>query len=174
MRRFNSLRYIAPVMLLLVLIISCSHGADSPAYPDLSDGDKEIASGTVSLGPVETIGNEISIPVEFSGVDDLYALSLRVGFDSEGLVPVNVEWSGIIGEEDATFQLLDRKGFLPLAFARLSGMPGIKGEGTLCTLRFSVIDPELANPWIISDEDYLVAYNAFGSRLNLETGGESR
>ena len=173
MKRPLFLRFFASCAILAWLIMGCSGGSGSPAEPPLND-TRSAAGGTISLGaPVET-GNEIAIPVEFSDACDLYAMSFRVGFDPDGLRPIGVDWTDVVGDEDSTFQLLDRRGFVPLAFARFSGLPGIAGDGDLCTLRFRILNREHAGVWIIPDEEYLVARDSMGRRLTLLAGGESR
>ncbi len=171
MNRLSPVRVLALGAIILFLTLGCSHRSGSPMAPD-DVGD--LAGGTISLGTPVVDGDGISVPVEFSGAVDLYALSFRVGFDPEKLSPVAVEWSDELGEEDSTFQTLDRKGFVPLAFVRFNGISGLRGNGRLCTLRFRRLGEQDSTPWIIADREYLVAYNALRSRLILDVGGEAR
>jgi len=173
MYRLRPLRFLATGVILAFLAVGCSHGSRSPVSPDVP-GDRSTAAATIALGAVVETGNEISVPVDYSDADDLYAMSFRVGFDPAGLVPVAVEWGRVVEEEDAIFHKLDCSGFVPLAFTRFSGLRGIGGDGTLCTLRFRVLDQERANCRLVADEDYLVAFSSLGERRTLRIGGEAR
>lgn len=174
MKRLTIPRVLAIGAVLLALAIGCSRGSgggDSPTTPELP---RETHNVVISIGPGVASGGEIVFPVEFADAVDLYAFSFRIGFDPSGLRPAGVEWSETLGEHDATFHLTNQQGFLPLAFARYDGIRGLDGAGALCTLRFAVLDPGRATPWIIADPAYLVAFNAFGEPLNLLPGGEAQ
>ncbi len=173
MKRLCFLRSIAAGVILVLLALGCSGGSDSPASPGLTDS-RTVSITTIALGDAEIAGDELTIPVLLDGINDIYAISFRIGFDPNALMPIGVDWTDSLEDEDATFQMLDRSGFVPLAFARFSGNPGLEAKGTLCTVRFRVIDPENATSWIVPDDSYLVAYNYLGDRLNLQTGGEAR
>ncbi len=174
MKRFYLMRFIATGVVIAALVVGCSGGSNSPLAPDTSTGPRSTAGGTILLGdPIETAG-EISFPVEYSGADDIYALSMRIGFDPDGLEPVGIEWGESVGNDDSTFHHMHRPSFVPLAFARFNGGMGLAGEGRLCTLRFRIRNRERVRAWIIPDEEFIVAYNSYGDRLHLSVGGDAR
>jgi len=158
--------------ILAWLIYGCSGGSGSPTAPPL-DEIRDTVGGVLTLGSPVISGDEIAVSVEYSDAYDLYAMSFRVGFDPAGLRPVGVEWGDIVGDEDSTFRFLNADGIVPLAFARFSGLPGIDGSGTLCTLRFRILDPQSSDVRIIPDMEYLVARDSMGRPLTLTVRGES-
>ena len=173
MKRLFVLRFLVLGVVLALLALGCSGGSGSPLAPDPSDEDTRLA-GTISLGtPVEN-GDELAIPIEFSDAEDLYGLSFRLAFVQDALSPVAVDWSGVVEQEDATFHMLNRRGFVPLAFTRYNGLRGLRGSGTLCTVRFRIRTQSRSRPWLIADDAYLVAYNSLGQRLRLRVGGEAQ
>lgn len=173
MKRLFIPRLVIFCAIVALLVYGCSGGSGSPTAPPLQDG-REIAGGVLSLGSPEISAGEVTVPVEFSDAYDLYAMSFRVEFDPDGLRPLDVEWGDFVGEEDSTFQFLNADGIVPLAFARFSGLPGIDGDGTLCRIRFRILDPGSADARILPDPDYLVARDSTGRPLTLTVGGESR
>jgi len=174
MKRFYLMRFIAIGALIVALALGCSGGSNSPLSPDASDDSRSIAGGTILLGVKIEVGDEISIPVRYSGTDDLYAVSMRIGFDPDGLEPVAVEWSDVVGNDDSTFRHLNHHEYVPLAFARFNGGRGLSGEGTLCTIRFRIRDRDRTRAWLIPDEEFIVASNSLGDRLHLHVGGDAR
>jgi hypothetical protein len=173
MKRLSVPRVMVLCAILAWMVCGCSGGSGSPTAPPLQE-NRETAGGVLTLESPVVSGDEISVAVEYSDAHDLYAMSFRIGFDSDGLRPVGVEWGDIVGDEDSTFQFLNAGGIVPLAFARFSGLPGIDGNGTLCTVRFRILDPERTDIGIIQDPDYLVARDSMGRPLTLAAGGESR
>jgi len=174
MKRFYFPRFVIVIAILIMLAVACSKGSDSPLVPNDNSDSTDTLGGRISLGIPVQDGDEVIIPVEFSGAVDLYAMSFRVGFGPNGLEPVGIQWSNQVGEEDATFSHLNQHNYVPLAFARYSGMPGLDGHGTLAHLRFRILDPNYDGPWIIRDRQFLRARNSIGVELRLEVGGDSR
>ena len=174
MKRFYIPRYLIAVAFFIVLAVACSKGSNSPVAPTDDTNNGDSLGGKISLGmPIET-GDEIAYPVQFGEAADLYAMSFRVGFEPSGLEPIGVEWSDEVGEEDATFHVCDQRDFVPLAFARYSGMPGLQGHGTIAFVRFRIISRDHRHPWIINDVRFLKARDSVGNNLRLESGGDSR
>jgi len=172
MKRLTIPRLVATGAILVAIIVGCSGGGSKPTAPP--DQLRAVSDVVLTLGQVTRNGNEISVPVEYSGAVNLRALSLRAGFDPAGLRPMEVKWGETVTDKDSTFQLLDRDGFLPLALVTFDDSACLNGSGTLCTLKFTVLDSERAKPWIIADPAYLVAKGPQGQPLNMTVGGESR
>jgi hypothetical protein len=173
MKRLTFPRSIATGVILAFLALGCAGGSGDgePTTPSLPrEGGRVI----LSLGTAGELGGRIEIPVDFAEAVDLYALSFRVGFDPEGLRPESVEWSDVVGDEGATFELVNQPGIIPLALVRLDGNRGIEGSGILCVLRFEVLDPGRASPWIVADPGFLVAYDSLKRPVALVVGGEAR
>jgi len=171
MNRFFFPRLVVLFITVAILPLACSKGSSSPTAPE---NPRDVSTIQLRLGISEVQDDILSVPVEYSEAEDLYAISFRIGFDITGLQPDSVEWNETLMEDNGTFQMLDRVGFMPLAFARFDGGTGIDGSGELCRLKFRILDPEKSNPWIISDPDFLVARNSRGDRMKISTGGESR
>ena len=167
---FKWVRIPAALVLISILIFGCS-GGGSPSEPNIPRDQEAIVLSLGTLSPEPIPGSEVTIPVFVTDAQDLYAFSFRVEFDPNGLRPVDVDWGGFKGETDVVFNPLDRQGFLPLAYARLDG-GAFKGDGTVCILKFTVLDPSIINVRIIDDPEYLVAYDPSHVRLNLTVGGE--
>ena len=172
MKRFYFSRYITVIVILISLAVACSNGSDSPLSPDDND-QSELPGGRISLGIPIDDGSELVIPVDFSEAEDLYAMSFRIGYESQGLELIDVEWDNIVGDEDATFHNRHQRNFVPLAFARYSGMPGLRGHGTLARLRFRIKNQNYSDPWIIRDREFIRARDSLGNELRLEIGGGS-
>lgn len=167
MNRFFTTRFIIFGMVLLFLAIGCS-GGGNPTEPGI---DKNAAEFTISLGESQIQGDELIVPVLIDGTADLNAMSFRIGFEHDGLVPLAVEWGLMLMEGDSMFYVLDRDGFVPLAFARMEGIRGIDGSGEFCRLRFRIRNHERRRIWIIDDPDYLVAYDSLKRRMRMRPGG---
>jgi len=174
MKRLSVVRYIAIGALVLIFAINCSGGSDSPVVPDNEDSGRMADAGSVGFGEFEISGDEIIFPVEYSDASDIYAMSFRVGYDSDFLEPVAVEWSSELINEDSTFHMLDRDGYIPLAFARYAPSGGLTGNGELCRLRFRMLGGESRNPWVIGDEEFLVARDSLGRHMRLRVRGGAR
>jgi hypothetical protein len=172
MKRLTILRLIATGAILVAIIVGCSGGGSNPTTPP--DQLRGASNVILTLGQVTQNGSEISVRVEYSGAVNLRALSFRAGFDPAGLRPMEVQWGEAVTDQDSTFQLLDRDGFLPLALVTFDDSVSLNGSGTLCTLKFTVLDGGRAKPWIIPDPAYLVAKGPQGQPLNMTVGGESR
>ncbi len=172
MKLTSVVHFIAFAVIFACMIVSCSKGSGSPVVPGTTTDSRVVSGGIIALGSPEISGDVVSYPLEITNADDLYAFSFRVGFDQTGLSPVNIEWTELVTDEDAVFTLLDRPGFIPVAYSKFSGNYGLTGDGILCTVTFNVLDPENSTPWIIGDEDFLVAKNNFGDSVILEAGGE--
>ena len=168
MNRLTLPRLLFTGAVLVVLIVGCS-GGGSPSLP--SDQNHSLAGPTLILGDITQTGDEITVAVEYTGAKNVRAMSFRVGFDSNQLQPVNVDWSPSVSDQDSCFEMMDRPGFLPLAMARLGDPDGLSGDGVLCRLRFKVLDARHRNPWIINERGYLVAKDVIGRPLDLCVGG---
>ena len=166
MKRFRLLCFFIVSGIAITLSVQCSHRSGSPTVPDLSNNKNHVAA-YVSFGQPEESNGELIVPVNFSDANDLYAASLRVSFDPSGLKPVEVDWTGSLTENDSSFDLTDRDGFVPLAFARLKGVRGFDGSGTLCKLKFSILNGDRKEIRIIDDPEFLLAYNGIGSKMHL-------
>jgi hypothetical protein len=172
MTRLTFLRFFAMASVLVAVVIGCSGGGGGPVAPvDQQSPDRVIG---IALGDIVQSGNELTAEVRFTGAVDMHALSFRVGFDPAGLKPVEVTWSDAVTVEDSTFQLLDRDGFVPLAMATFGGFGSLNGDGSLCTVRFTILDATKSAPWIIPDPAYLVARDSAGQPLSLVAGGGPR
>jgi hypothetical protein len=158
-------------ILISILVLGCS-GGKSPFVPNNPKDTQSIVLALGTLSPAPAQGAEVTIPVLISGAHDLCAFSFRVEFDKAGLKPIAVDWGAFKGETDAVFNPLDKPGLLPLAYTRLDG-GGFKGDGTVCLLRFTVLDPSRVNIHIIKKPGYLVAYDPSHTPLNLTVGGEA-
>jgi hypothetical protein len=171
MKRLTILRLLAIGVMLVAIAVSCS-GKGTPTTP--ADQNNSKSTATLSLGDAIETGDEISVPVEYADASDLYSFSFRIGFDPAGLRPEEVMWDKSIGPDDSTFQMLDREGFVPMAIARLSGARGFDGSGTLCTMKFRVLDPNRARPWIIDDPNFLVGRDHTNRPCRMRVRGEAR
>lgn len=174
MNRLALPRYVVIGLVALVIALGCSKGAHMPTLPGTDEQPRNPAGGTIYLGEFESSGDELIVPVLFRDAFDLYALSFRVGFDQTGLQPLRVEWGSRVEEQDSTFSVMNQHGFVPLAFSRFSVASGLTGEGTLCKLHFRFMDPTMATPWIIRDQEFLVARDSLGGHLTLNVGGDSQ
>jgi len=161
----------AVLILISILILGCS-GGKSPVVPNNPKDAQSIVLSLGILSPAPAQGAEVTVPVLIADAHDLCAFSFRVQFDPEGLRPVAADWGTFKGETDVVFNPLDKPGLLPLAYARLDG-GGFKGDGTVCTLKFTVLDPSRTNLRIMKDPKYLVAYDPSHTPLNLTVGGEA-
>jgi hypothetical protein len=171
MNRFTVPRLLVTGAVLVALIVGCS-GGGNPSFP--TDQNHSLAGPTLKLGDITQTGDEITVAVEYTGAKNVRAMSFRVGFDSAGLRPLDVDWSPSVGGNDSCFQMLDRAGFLPLAMASMGNPDGLTGDGILCNLRFMVLDRGHRMPWIIDDRRFLVAKDIMGRPLNLCVGGGAR
>lgn len=167
-------RYVLFGLIALFIAYGCSHGSSSPTTPGAGELPRDPAGGTIFLGQFEQSGGELVVPVRFRDAVDLYAMSFRIGFDPSGLEPLRVDWGSRVEGEDSTFCLMDRPDFIPMAFSRFSIGRGLDGEGTLCMLRFRIINHDRAAPWIINNPEFLVARNSLGEHLTLKVGGDSQ
>lgn len=171
MKRLQLPRSIVTIVILAFVAIGCSGGSGDPITPG---PDHQAAEVSISLGPGEEIDGFMVYPVMLEEVTDISAISFRIGFDTEGLKPVGVEWGDTITGEDGTFHMLDRPDFLPIAFARMNGRNGIRGDGEFCRVRFRIRDRERIRAWLIDDPDFLVARDSLGNRLRMRVRGENR
>ena len=167
---FLWVRYPAALLLISIMLFGCSGG--NPSEPIVPRNQEGITLTLGILSPEPAQGVEVTIPVLVSDAENLYAFSFRVEFDPAGLKPVDVNWGDFKGETDATFNPLDRPGLLPLGYSRLDGR-GFNGDGTVCTFKFTVLDPTRINIRIVDEPGYLVAYNPAHEILDLVVGGES-
>lgn len=172
MKRFAFLRIVAVTVVLFTIMLGCSDNSSSPVSPDQQL--REASTTDISLDNFTQTGQTISVPVKFSKAKNLCGLSFRLGFDPEGLRPYEVKWGNIVEESDLTFQLLDRKGFVPLAYAGFANGKGLNGSGILCTVNFSIIDPQKSDVWIIDDPQYLVGKDSVGRNIRIRARGEGR
>jgi hypothetical protein len=168
MKRLTVTRLFATGILLVAIAIGCSSGK-GPLSPEPSRQNSMF----LSLGNVEQNGNEITIEVNYSRAVELRALSFRLGYDPQGLKPVDIQWNDL-SPDDSTFQILNRDGFLPLAIAAFGRPIGIDGNGTLCTIKFQVLDPSRGGVHIIDDPAFLVAKDLTGTSIDMSVGGGSR
>ena len=174
MKRFTIPKFLATGVILVSILVGCSHGSGGPTDPGFPDGTNDTPDFTIRLVQGAETANEIEFTVELDDVVDVSALSFRIGFNAESLEPVSVEWGNLVDEEDATFHLLNRPGFVPLAFARMNGLSGLDSGGRLCTLRFRIRSRERVRAWVIDDPEYLVARDSLGRRLRMRVGGDGR
>ncbi|MFH1675660.1 MAG: cohesin domain-containing protein [bacterium] len=173
MKNFKLLWFLIVSGIALTLSVQCSHGSGSAVIPDLADNKDNVAA-IFSLGESVESDGEMIVPVNFSDANDLYAASLRVSFDPGGLEPIEVDWTGSLSENDSSFDLLDRDGFVPLAFARLKGIRGFDGSGTLCRLKFKILNRDRMKIRIIDDPQFLPGYNSLGSKMHLGLRGDAK
>jgi ribosomal protein S6E (S10) len=171
MNRFSLPRLVVIGTVLVWIALGCSHGSNNPVSPG---EDNRTADVSITIGPATEEAGEIVYPVTLEGVKDIGALSFRIGFDPDGLEPAGVEWGGMVREDDATFGLMNRRGFVPLAFARMSGSGGLNADGELCRMRFRIRDHERVRAWLVDDPGFLVAKNSFGHRLRMRVRGEGQ
>jgi hypothetical protein len=168
---FKWTRILLALAVLAIVLHGCGGGGSpsSPGAPTHDPDSIHLTFGDLSGDPVA--GYEVSIPVLVTNASELYAFSFRIEFDPAGAQPVDVDWGSFKGETDVVFNPLDKPGLLPLAYSRLDGF-GFEGDGTVCELKFRVIDPARFNLKIVSAPEYLVGYNLSHERLNLTAGGE--
>ncbi len=173
MKWFPFVRTYALALLILIVLVACSTGGESPVVPDDNSINRGTVSGTIALGSPEINGDILVVPIEFSNAIDLYSFSFRVIHDPSGLQPLSVEWSGFKEDGDATFEHLDQPDFIPFAFSRYSERAGLEGSGTLLHITYRILDINKASGSILTDPDFLVAYDSVGDLHTLEVGGDS-
>ncbi len=165
----------ARMFIAFIIIAAVFHGCggggspSSPGSPGHNGESINLSFGNLSGEP--SAGTEITIPVVVTNASELYAFSFRVEFDPAGAEAMDVDWGEFKSDTDVVFSPLDQPGMLPLAYSSLDGL-GFEGNGTVCTLRFRVLDAARFHLKLVSQPDYLVAYNFRHERLNLTAGGE--
>ena len=163
---------IIPIVLLFIITVAHGCSGGNPATPGDSEDDRE-AIHLMLQEPSEQLiaGREISIPVTVSNAADLYAFSFRVEYETAGAEAIEVDWGDFRVETDVVFSPIDKPGLLPIAYSMIDSS-GFQGEGTICTLKFTIIDPSRFHIRIIDDPEYLVAYDNKHEPLTLTVGGE--
>lgn len=131
------------VALLAAACVACGGGHDgepvtvdrSPIVMILPD------SSTVS------VGDTCTVDVAVSGVTDLFSVAFDLTYDPQILEFVSAAEGPFLGKNgaDATSFAAalqaGTQGRLDVGITRLGNLPGVSGEGTLCSLTFRALDP---------------------------------
>ena len=90
----------------------------------------------------QAVGNTFQIAVLAANARDVYSVPLQVQFNSKVLELVNVDAGGLLAGDGQPVAIVHRdegNGLVTISTSRPPGVPGVNGQGDVCTLTFKAI-----------------------------------
>ena len=89
--------------------------------------------------PTAAVGSTVQLQVMLAGGNDVYAVPLQMQYDTSKLSLINVDNGDFLGKDGQAIALVHREdgnGGVQVSASRPPGVPGVNGNGMLCTLTF--------------------------------------
>ncbi len=100
---------------------------------------------TVQPGTVnQAVGSTFQVAITATNATDLFSVPLQLQFDPKVLQLVNVDAGVFLGRDGQAVALVHRdegNGAVTISASRPPNVPGVTGEGTICTLTFKALAP---------------------------------
>jgi general secretion pathway protein D len=109
-------------------------------------------AGTAATGPIsltvvpptvnQTVGATFQVALRAANAHDLASVPVQLHFDPKVLSLVNVDAGDLLGRDGQAVALMHRvddDGTVTISASRPPNLPGVEGQGTVCTLTFKAL-----------------------------------
>jgi general secretion pathway protein D len=103
-----------------------------------------VTFSVIPSGTEQTTGSTFQVSILAANAHDLYAVPLQLQFDPKVLQLVNVDAGELLGRGGQAVAMVHRdegNGMVTISSSRPPNVPGVDGQGSICTLTFKAIAP---------------------------------
>ncbi len=152
------------VSVLFVLTISFSF------IISCEETDPEVANPTITLVSSEattSIGSTVSITANIADLPAVFALSMRISFDSNRLTinDSQTNWIGNLWSSSAIGLLEVESGVAYLSISQIAGSGNVSGDGTIMKLEITAEQVGVASLNLIQSQ--LIFYDESGAEITM-------
>ena len=127
--------------------LTAASAMSAPAAPGMASASGVTTPVNFTVLPAtsnQAVGSTFQVAITASNAMDLFSVPLQMQFDSKVLQLVNVDAGEFLGKDGQAVALVHRdegNGAVTVSASRPPNVPGVSGQGTVCTLTFKAIGP---------------------------------